>query len=179
MICNFLWLAFRLLKRPFLKCSLNKPTSIASLINSVRLILPLLLMFLLSDGWKNLNMTFSKYCTTKPLQRADDHWTSYHPYYFLDCHSVHCSKVSWRWALERDIIHVRKMWQKPSSEPLKPTLSDTYAEESPTIDLQSAFQHISGDAKSSITPLIVALSSHTLTLSLLKAKIKMGKMHTS
>ena len=83
------------------------------------------------------------------------------------------------WLLVRDILHVRKMRQKPSSEPQNPTISNTHAEESPTMDLQSSSQPNSGDTRPRITPFIVAFSSHKLALSPLNAKIKMGKMHTS
>ena len=86
---------------------------------------------------------------------------------------------------ERDILNVRKMRLKPSSEPSTP--SDThaeesrngYAEESSTMAHQSPPQPIRANAKPRITPLIISLSSHTLAVSLMNAKIKMGKMLTS
>ena len=82
-------------------------------------------------------------------------------------------------SVECNILYVRKMRQKPSSKSLNPILCDTHAEESPTMNLQSSPQPTSRDARPSIIPLIVALSLHTLVVSLLNAKIKMGKMHTS
>ena len=90
-------------------------------------------------------------------------------------------RISFNFAslLVRDILHVREMCQKPFSEPLKPTLSATYAEESPTMNLQFSYRPTSGDAGPMITPLIVTLSAHTLALSLITTIIKIGKMHTS
>ena len=86
--------------------------------------------------------------------------------------------------LERDILNVRKMRLKP---PPTCTPSDTHAEESrnenteesSTKARQSPPQPSRVNAKLRITPLIVSLSSHELAVSLINAKIKMGKVHTS
>ena len=99
---------------------------------------------------------------------------------------------------DRDILHVRKMRLKPSLEPLNQSSFATHAEEPPTTASQSTSDDAgskvtplseeppttsslstSSVAGSRVTPLIVTLSSHALAQSLLSAKIKMGKMHTS
>ena len=88
--------------------------------------------------------------------------------------------------LESDIRHVRKMRQKPSSEPLNHTapitadeLQNVNAGGSPTMVSQTSSQSTRVDTRPSIAPLIVTLSSHSLATSLVNAKIKMGKRHSS
>ena len=78
------------------------------------------------------------------------------------------------------------MGQKPSSEPLNHTtlitteeLQNVNAGGSPTMAPQTSSQSTRVDTRPRIAPLIVTLSSHSLTVSLVNAKIKMGKLHSS
>ena len=87
--------------------------------------------------------------------------------------------------LESDIRHVRKMRQKPSSEPLNHTTPIT-AEElqnlnvgTSTMASQTSSQPTRVDTRPWITPLIVTLSSHSKAVSLVNAKMKMGKLYSS
>ena len=88
--------------------------------------------------------------------------------------------------LESDIRHVRKMRQKPSSEPLNHTapitaeeLQNVNAGGSLTMASQNSSQSTSVDNRPLIAPLIATLSSHSLAISLVNAKMKMGKLHSS
>ena len=88
--------------------------------------------------------------------------------------------------LESDIRHVRKIRQKPSSEPLNYTapitadeLQNVNAGGSPTMASQISSQSTRVDTRPWIAPLIVTLSSHSLAMSLVNAKMKMGKLHSS
>ena len=88
---------------------------------------------------------------------------------------------------EHDIHNVRKMRLKPPLEPPTDSHSNTIAEDSQsgndavpwTLAHQSSPQSIRVNAKPRIAPLIASLSSHALAVSLITAKIKMGKMQTS
>ena len=76
---------------------------------------------------------------------------------------------------------------KPPADPPTSTPSDTHAEESrnenteesSTKACQSPLQPSRVLAKLRMAPLIVSLSSYELAVSLINAKIKMGKVHTS
>ena len=92
--------------------------------------------------------------------------------------------------LQSDSRHVWKMHLKPPSEPLNYTtpvteeevaveLQHGNAEGSPTIAPQTSPQSTSTDTRPRFAPLIVTLSLHSLAVSLINAKIKMGKLQSS